>query len=139
MSELKTTPTGANVAAYLAGIADERQRQDAIKIVALMQQVTGEQPVMWGTGIVGFGSFRYKYASGREVDWMKVGFSARKTALTLYGLVYYDHPEELDKLGKYTTGKGCLYIKSLADVDLDVLAKMIENGYKGNKHESVDR
>jgi len=126
MAELKTTPNDASVEAFLDGVADERKRQDSYAILAMMQEVTGVKARMWGDSIVGFGSYHYKYASGREADWPLVGFSPRKQNLTLYimsGFEQYD--ELLGRLGKYSTGKACLYIKRLQDVDLAMLRELV--------------
>ena len=135
MSDLKTQPTDADVEAYLAAIPDPAMRADAEKVCAMMKAASGEAPVMWGTSIVGFGKFSYKYATGREGEWMVMGFAARKTALTLYGLHYYDRG--LDKvmdLGKVKAGKGCLYIRRLADVDVAKLNQLIVDAWKRKGH-----
>lgn len=124
MAELKTKKTNADVKAFLGGIANEQQREDATKVMKLMQKITGDKPAMWGPSIVGFGHYRYVYDSGRENDWFQVGFSPRKAALTLYGMGGWEE-ELLDKLGKHKTGKGCLYIKKLEEVDLSVLEQLI--------------
>ncbi|HSL68927.1 MAG TPA: DUF1801 domain-containing protein [Longimicrobiales bacterium] len=126
MSGMKTVPTAASVEAFLAGIADEGRRQDCQTVLQLMQRVTGQAPRMWGSSVVGFGDYHYKYASGREGDWFLAGFSPRKKDLTLYitsGLHLF--PNELTELGKHKTGKGCLYIKRLADIDLQVLEQIV--------------
>ena len=126
MAELKTKPTDVNVEHFLAAVPDERKRQDARVLLTLMQELTGEAPRMWGPSIVGFGSYHYVYESGREGDWMRTGFSPRKTALTLYlmgGVGRY--AELLSQLGKHKTGKSCLYIKRLSDVDMDILRQLI--------------
>lgn len=127
MAELKTQPTDQGVTDFLNSISNEKRREDCFRVLALMQEVTGEEPIMWGSSIVGFGSYHYKYASGREGDWFITGFAPRKQALTLYimsGFSEYD--DFLGKLGKHTTGKACLYIKKLEDVDIDVLRELIE-------------
>lgn len=133
MTENKTKPTEMSVNDYITAIASESQRDDARVLLEIMQTITGQKPVMWGTSIVGFGQYHYKYASGREGDSIKVGFSARKNALTVYCLGFYSGDTEnsvlLEKLGKYKAGKGCLYIKSLADVDLEILKQMISNAF----------
>src|SRR5262245_2133923 len=129
MAELKTKKTNADVKAFLAEIANEQQREDATKVMKLMQKVTGDKPAMWGPSIVGFGHYHYVYDSGRENDWFQVGFSPRKAALTLYGLGGWDQ-ELLEELGKCKTGKGCLYIKKLADVNLGILEKLIRGSMK---------
>ncbi|NUM44005.1 MAG: DUF1801 domain-containing protein [Anaerolineales bacterium] len=137
MPELKTQKNDASVEAFLNSVEDEKKRQDSYAILELMKEVTGADPVMWGTSIIGFGNYHYKYASGREGDWMVAGFSPRKQNLTVYltsGIAQYG--ELLEKLGKYTTGKGCLYIKKLEHVNLDVLRELVkqsvENLAKGN-------
>lgn len=127
MAELKTQPNEKDVIEYLNSIENEKKRQDSLAIMALMQRVTGEKPVMWGDSIIGFGSYHYKYASGREGDWFLTGFAPRKQNLTLYimsGFELYD--ELLGKLGKYKTGKSCLYINKLEDVDQDVLLELVK-------------
>ena len=127
MAELKTKLSDASVEVFLDGIADEAKRHDSYAILAMMQEVTGVEAKMWGDSIVGFGSYHYKYASGREADWPLVGFSPRKQNLTLYimsGFEQYD--ELLQRLGKHSTGKACLYIKRLADVDLAVLRELVK-------------
>ena len=127
MAELKTKLSDASVEVFLDGIADEAKRRDSYAILAMMQEVTGVEAKMWGDSIVGFGSYHYKYASGREADWPLVGFSPRKQNLTLYimsGFEQYD--ELLQRLGKHSTGKACLYVKRLADVDLAVLQELVK-------------
>ena len=131
MAELKTKVNKANVDKFIKSIKDEQTREDCYKIVEIMQKVTKAEPKMWGTSIVGFGSYHYKYASGREGDWMLVGFSPRKQNLTLYimpGFQRYD--ELLKKLGKFTNGKSCLYIKKLEDIDRSVLKELIKQSVK---------
>ncbi len=126
MSELKTKPNDGSVAAYLNSIEHDRKRADSWKILELMQEVTGAEPKMWGDSIVGFGNYRYKYASGREGDWFLTGFAPRKQNLTLYIMAGFDQYDELlEKLGKHKTGKSCLYINKLADIDLDVLENLV--------------
>lgn len=124
MVENKTQPTKVSVASYLAALPDESKRSDAKTLVKLMQAATGEKPKMWGPSIVGFGTVHYVYASGREGDMPLLGFSPRKPALVLYGVARASEAL-LGRLGKHTTGKGCLYIKKLADVDAKVLEKML--------------
>lgn len=127
MAQLKTQKNDAGVEEFLDGVANERKRQDSYAILELMQDVTGEEPAMWGTSIIGFGSYHYKYASGRENDWFLVGFSPRKQNLTLYIMSGFDEYESLlADLGKYKTGKSCLYINKLVDVDLSTLRELIE-------------
>src|SRR5665213_622187 len=123
-AENKTKATKASVTGFIAALPDEAKRADAKTLVKMMQAATGEKSAMWGPSIVGFGSVHYVYESGREGDMPLIGFSPRKPALVLYG-VARTAEAMLPKLGKYTTGKGCLYIKKLADVDVKVLEKMI--------------
>jgi hypothetical protein len=131
MSDNKTTPTDQQVEQFLNRVDDEQKRKDSFTILELMQQVTGMEPVMWGSSIVGFGSHHYKYESGREGDTMLIGFSPRKANLTLYVLGGAGALDDLlPKLGKFTTGKGCLYIKRLSDVDLSTLKKLIEASFQ---------
>ena len=131
MAELKTRPTEFSVAEFLNTIADETKRRDAFAILDVMRQITATEPKLWGSSIVGFGNRHYRYASGREGDWFLVGFSPRKDSLTLY-LSYGDIQNEdlRQKLGRYKTGKGCLYIKKLADVDLSILKDIISRSVK---------
>jgi hypothetical protein len=127
MSENKTKPTAVSVAAFLEACTDEARRTDAKALAKLMQKVTGKEPTMWGPSIIGFGNYHYVYESGREGDNLVVGFSPRKAANVLYGAIGFDGAEALlAKLGKHTTGKGCLYIKKLADVDMKVLETLVE-------------
>lgn len=122
--ENKTKATKASVADFIAAVPDEVKRKDAKTLIKMMQAATGEKPKLWGPSIVGFGSVHYVYDSGREGDMPLLGFSPRKPAIVIYG-VARTAEAMLPKLGKYTTGKGCLYIKKLADVDEKVLEKMI--------------
>ncbi|MBN1138863.1 MAG: DUF1801 domain-containing protein [Anaerolineae bacterium] len=127
MSELKTQKNDASVEAFLNGVPDEKKRHDSFVLLDLMREVTGQEPAMWGASIVGFGSYRYRYASGREGEWFQVGFSPRKQNLTIYvmsGFAAYD--TLLAGLGKYKTGQSCLYVKRLEDLDLDVLRELIK-------------
>jgi hypothetical protein len=127
----KTQPTKTSVTSFLARVTDETRRKDCETLVKLMSKATGQKPVMWGPGIVGFGSYHYKYASGHEGDACLVGFSPRKTDLTLYiqpGLHRY--PDLLKRLGKYKSGKSCLYLKSLADVDDGTLHELVARSVK---------
>ncbi len=126
MAELKTTRNDQDVVAFLDGVSDEKRRQDCYTILRLMQEVTQTAPQMWGDSIVGFGSYHYKYASGREGDWFVTGFSPRKQNLTLYLMSGFErHDELLSKLGKYKIGKSCLYINRLSDVDQAVLRELV--------------
>jgi hypothetical protein len=134
MAELKTKVNKASVDKFIKGIKDEQKRNDCYKILDVMQKATKAEPKMWGTSIVGFGSYHYKYASGREGDWMLVGFSPRKQNLTLYIMAGFDEYKSLlKKLGKYSTGKACLYIKRLEDVDTKVLKELVELSVKRMK------
>ena len=127
MAELKTQPTDEDVEAYLNMVEDEQKREDCFAILELMADVTGEAPKMWGDSIVGFGSYHYTYASGREGDWFLTGFAPRKRNLTLYIMSGFDEYEGLlEQLGKHKTGKSCLYIKRLDDVDRPTLRKLVE-------------
>jgi hypothetical protein len=127
MAELKTRPTDASVDAFLAGVPDVQRRTDALRMLEIMQEITGQPPKMWGPTIVGFGDYHYVYASGHEGDTCLTGFSPRKEALVLYFTAGLQErfATELDKLGKAKASKGCLYLKKLADVDLAVLRDMI--------------
>jgi hypothetical protein len=126
MAQNKTKPTSASVAAFIEAVPDETKRADARALINLMQSASGEKPKMWGPSIIGFGSIPYKYDSGREGDMPLIGFSPRKAASVLYGVAGFSGADALlAKLGKHTTGKGCLYIKKLADVDQKVLERMI--------------
>jgi hypothetical protein len=130
----KTTQTEQSAAAYIDELADDTKRADAKALVKLMQRATGEKPKMWGPSIVGFGSHHYKYESGREGDMPLVGFSPRKAASVLYGVTGSSDSESLlAKLGKHTTGKGCLYIKKLADVDHKVLEALVVKAVAGKR------
>ena len=132
MAELKTQVTKASVNKFLEGIKDEKKRQDCYEILKIMKKATKAEPKMWGTSIVGFGDHHYMYASGREGDWFITGFSPRAQNLTLYMMGGFDS-EVLQRLGKYKTGKGCLYINKLADVDLKVLNELITKSVKQSK------
>ena len=130
MAELKTTKNDKSVTAFLNGIADEKKRQDSFTILELMQQVTGLEPKMWGDSIVGFGTYHYKYASGHQGDSPLTGFSPRKQNLTLYIMSGFDQYEALlPDLGKYKTGKACLYINRITDIDLQVLKELVEQSF----------
>jgi len=127
MAELKTRPTDADVTAFLDSVPDERKRSDAHTVCALMAEITGAPAKMWGKNIVGFGNYDYTYASGASGSWFEAGFSPRKTALTLYVMSGFSGEDDLmSRLGKHTTGKSCLYIKRLSDVDMAVLRELVE-------------
>jgi hypothetical protein len=126
MAELKTKPTKVSVAAYVNKITDEQKRRDTKALVALMKQATKSDPVMWGTSIIGFGNYTYEYASGQKGDWPIIGLSPRAQNLTLYIMPGFDEYEALlKKLGPHKTGKSCLYIKRLSDIDLPTLKKIV--------------
>jgi hypothetical protein len=126
MAGPKTQRTGASVRDFLDGIEDDAKRRDAKTVARMMKRVTGARPEMWGPSIVGYGKYHYVYDSGREGDWMLAGFSPRKQALTLYIMSgFKGHASLMKKLGKHSTGKSCLYIKKLEDVDLEVLEELI--------------
>ena len=127
MGEIKTKKTDASVDVFLEGVADETRLADCRALVALMSEVTGAPPKMWGPSIVGFGDYHYKGASGRGTDWFRVGFSPRKKDLTLYIMSGFQrYPALMAQLGKHSTGKSCLYIKRLSDVNQHVLRELIE-------------
>ena len=127
MAELKTVKNDQPVDLFLQKVEDPQKLQDCYTILKMMQDITGEKPKMWGDSIVGFGEIRYKYASGRQGDWMLTAFSPRKQNLTLYIMSGFDqHQDVLARLGKYKTGKGCLYINRLSDVDQNVLLELIQ-------------
>lgn len=128
---IKTQPTSSSVTGFIDSIADEQKRKDSYVILQLMEKATKEKPTLWGSSMIGFGKLRYKSpATGREVDWFKIGFSPRKANLSLHLVNLERHADALAKLGKYKTGKGCLYINQLADVDLKILGKIISASAK---------
>lgn len=134
MATLKTARTDASVDEFLAAVPDEVRRRDAHTVRDLMARVTGEPPAMWGDAIVGFGQRRLRYASGRELDWFLVGFSPRKQAITLYLLDgFEEHAALLDRLGKHSVGRGCLYLKRLDEVDPAVLAELVTESVARNR------
>ncbi len=126
--EIKTKPTNDNVVAFINKISDEQKRKDCFVLINMMQSATGEEPVLWSNSIIGFGNKRYKSPNtGREVDWLLIGFAPRKANLSLYVSVgIQEHAAALKKLGKHKTGVGCLYINKLEDVDLKVLQGIIK-------------
>lgn len=131
LAEIKTKPTASSVEDYINNITDEQKREDSRVVLALMEKATKEKPQMWGSAMVGFGNVRYQSpATGREVDWFKMGFAPRKANLSLHLLNLQPHSELLTKLGKHKTGAGCLYISKLADVDINILKKIIEAAAK---------
>lgn len=128
MPENKTKASNLSVSAYVDGLTDPTRRADAKELIRLMRRVSGEKPRLWGPSIVGFGSYHYRYESGREGDMPLISFSPRKAAMVLYSMLGHNEAKAvLAKLGKHSTGKGCLYIKQLADVDKAVLEKLIKN------------
>ncbi len=131
---MKTVPNNASVADFIEGLDNPQRKSDSKTLLTLMQNITKEPPKMWGDSIVGFGSYHYRYKSGREGDWFVTGFSPRKQSMTIYimgGLGKFE--AELIKLGKHTTGKSCLYIKKLDQVDMSVLESMIRKSFKSFK------
>jgi hypothetical protein len=136
MGDNKTKPTELSVAAFIDALTDEARRADAKALVKLMQSASGEKPKMWGPSIIGFGNRHYKYESGREGDMPLAGFSPRKAAIVFYGMMGFSGCEALlTKFGKHTTGKGCLYIKRLADVDQKVLRALVVKSVAGRRAE----
>jgi hypothetical protein len=139
MAELRTRPTGASVTAFIAAIEDRKMRADAKKVAAMMRRATGKRATMWGPGIVSYGRYHYRYASGREGEFMITGFSPRRQALTVYIMPGFGRFDKLmSKLGKYKTGKSCLYIRRLADVDETLLERLIREsvGYMREHYET---
>jgi len=128
LAEIKTKPTSASVEDFINTIKDEQKRKDSFVLLEMMKKATREEPVLWGSSVIGFGSKRYKSpTSGREVDWLRIGFSPRKANLSLYISVgIKEHDAALKKLGKHKTGVGCLYINKLEDIDIKVLKGMID-------------
>ena|SRR5690349_571935 len=133
-AEVKTKMNDADVTDFINSVTDEQKRNDCFEMLKMMKQVTKEEPKMWGPSIVGFGSYHYKGKSGREGEWMLTGFSPRKQNLTLYLMGGFDtHADLLSKLGKFTTGAGCLYLKKLEDVDKKVLKELVQASVKRMK------
>ena len=131
MAVLKTKQNELSVESYLNSITDKQRQADCRILIDLMKKITGDEPRMWGDTIVGFGKVHLKYESGRELDWFKTGFSNRKDAITLYSMYgFITQPELLQQLGKVKTGKGCIYIKKISDIDLDILEQMLTNYLK---------
>ena len=130
-AKLKTEKTEASVNDFINSIKDEQKRKDSETILGLMKKASGDDPKMWGGSIIGFGNVSLKYESGRELGWFRFGFSPRKDAITLYGVINpAKQADVLKKLGKHSTGKGCLYIKKLEDVNSKVLSKLIQEASK---------
>jgi len=131
MAEPKTKPTTQSVAKFIETIKDAEKRQDCFALVEIMKQASRSEPKMWGSSIVGFGSYHYQYAGGREADWPLIGFSPRKQNLTLYIMPGFEQQQELlNQLGKHSTGKSCLYIKRLSDIDLPTLKKLVQEAVR---------
>jgi len=138
LAENKTKPTSANVVAFLNKIQSRQLRDDCLTILKMMQTVSKLEPVMWGSAIIGFGTYHYVYESGREGDTIVIGFSPRKQNISIYLMGGLKNVEdELSKLGKYKTGKGCLYIKSLSDVNLEILKKVFAKAFKEGKRKKA--
>ena len=139
MAELKTKLNDASVTDFLNRIADEQKRKDCFEVLKMMKQAAKAEPKMWGTSIIGFGSYHYKSASGREGDWMLIGFSPRKQNITLYIMPGFERNKDLlKKLGKHSvSGGSCLYIKKLSDVDTKILKELVGNSIKVMKKKSV--
>lgn len=134
MAELKTKPTKASVTEFINNIGDTQRRKDCKAVAKMMRDVTGTKPEMWGPSIVGFGRYKYRYESGRELDWFSLGFSPRKSALTLYLMAgFRNFPELMKKLGKYKTSQSCLYVSKLADINQPVLKELM------NRSDAVTR
>ncbi len=126
MAENKTKPTDVSVDEFLASVENDRRRDDAMTVCKMMQEITGEEPAMWGPTMVGFGTYHYKYDSGREGDWFVAGFAPRKASLVVYIMSGFKrHDVLMKKLGKHKTGGSCLYINKLSDVDMDILRELI--------------
>ena len=137
MAKNKTVETKASVAGFLAKIKDEGRRKDLSAIIQLITDQTGIEPKMWGPSIVGFGSYHYKYESGHEGDAPLTGLASRSNAIVLYLTAAFDQRDELlNKFGKHKTGKGCIYIQKLQDIDTSVLAKMVRNSIKHRKKQN---
>ncbi len=127
MAEPKTKLNDASVVKFLALVENEHQRKDSFEILELMKAITKEEPKMWGDSIIGFGTYHYVYASGKEGDWMRIGFSPRKGKISLYLMCGMEHKQDvLDRIGKYKTGKSCFYINKLSDINMGVLSELIQ-------------
>lgn len=139
MAELKTKPTDADVSSFLERVDSEARRQECMELLEMLRDITGAEPKMWGTSIVGFGKYRYKYESGREGEWMVAGFSPRKNDLTVYVMPGLDrYAELLARLGKHKIGKSCLYIKRLNDVDRGALRELMTQAVADMAPQRVD-
>ena len=132
LAKVKTTENSSSVEDFISSVKDEQKRKDSFILLKLMQKISKEEPKMWGGSLIGFGKLRYKSpASGREVDWFKIGFSPRKANLSLYFMNLQVHANSLKKLGKHKTGAGCLYINKLDEIDIKVLEEMMIATLKG--------
>ena len=132
-SDRSTQPHDGDVEAFLGGVEDDRRRSDAEEVLDLMREVSGHEPRLWGPAMVGFGRQPYRTADGKEREWFAIGLSPRKAALTLYGLTYDGSNDDLlGRLGPHSTGKGCLYVKRLEDVDRDVLTELVRRSFEAN-------
>ena len=139
MAEQKTKPTKASVKEFLNQIQDKERREDCFAVAKIMEEITGDKPKMWGPSIVGFGTYHYKYASGREGDWPVTAFSPRKKDLTVYLMMgFTKHTELMQKLGKHSAAKSCLYIKRLSDIHVPTLKKLIKISVK-DLHDHTNR
>lgn len=133
MSDRKTQPNDTSVEEVIDRAGDERRRDDAREVLDLMREVTGTEPVVWGSSMIGFGRQPYTTADGKEREWFAVGLAPRKAALTLYGLTYYGSNDDLlERLGPHTTGKGCVYVKKVDALDREVLTEMIDRAWREN-------
>ena len=136
MAEVKTKPTSADAVKFLEAVEDQQKRTDSLVILQMLKDISDHDPVMWGDSMVGFDRFEYKNSKGEKNFWPVIGFSPRKQSLTLYIMPGFERfGDLLEKLGKHTTSKGCLYIKRLADVDVSVLKKIAEESYRVMKEE----
>lgn len=133
MAELKTKPTGVSVEQFLAAVEPAGRREDAYVLLEMMKQVSGEEPVMWGPSIIGFGTFHYRYASGHEGDMPVISFSPRKASMSVYGLHYYGDEHLLENIGPYKASKGCLYLGRFDKLDLDALREAVRLAWNGGK------
>ena len=139
MAEPKTKVTKASVKEFLNQVQEKERREDCFTVAKLMEEITGEKPKMWGPSIVGFGTYHYKYATGREGDWPVAAFSPRKNDLTLYIMTGFANKELMEKLGKHKTGKSCLYIKRLSDVHMPTLKKLIKTSVKQVQGKTISK
>lgn len=138
MSTIKTTATTKSVQEFLDSVTSEEKKQDCQTLLTIFEEVTREKPIMWGTSIIGFGKYHYKSTKSRqEADWLKVGFAPRSSNITLYIMHGNENTKELEALGKYKAGGGCLYINKLSDIDQKVLKQMISTSYKAPRMYSV--